>query len=207
MANSSPPWAAYRALMTCRLVVIDKSPGVRPVGIGGVLRQALAKLFMRAAGDQANMACGNLQLCAGLEAGIEGVRHAVVQRILERLRLRRREEEEETTDVEEGYERVVTDLKNLTIETAGREEDPAENMQEALEMEIEVEGVNVVEGEEEGGGTIRALGDLELLTQDAEPSGTTLVDARNGFNELSHFAILWTVRYHWPEGARFFFDF
>ena len=84
----------------------------------------------------------------------------MVQRILERLRLRRREEEEETTDVEEGYERVVTDLNNLTIETAGREEEPAENMLEALEVEIEVEGVNVVYGEEEGGGTLRALGDL-----------------------------------------------
>ena len=34
MDNSSPPWAAYRALMACRLVALDKSPGVRPVGIG-----------------------------------------------------------------------------------------------------------------------------------------------------------------------------
>ena len=34
MANSSPPWAAYRALMACRLVVLDKWPGVRPMDIG-----------------------------------------------------------------------------------------------------------------------------------------------------------------------------
>ena len=34
MANSSSPWAAYRALMACRLVALDKRPGVRPVGIG-----------------------------------------------------------------------------------------------------------------------------------------------------------------------------
>ena len=40
-------------------------------------------------------------------------------------------------------------------------------------------------GEEGGGGTQRALEALEFLTQDAEPSGTTLVDARNGFNELA----------------------
>ena len=33
MANSSPHWAAYRALMACRLVALDKRPGVRPVGI------------------------------------------------------------------------------------------------------------------------------------------------------------------------------
>ena len=51
MANSSPPWAAYRALMACRLVALDKRPGLRPVGIGEMLRQALAKLVMRAAGE------------------------------------------------------------------------------------------------------------------------------------------------------------
>ena len=31
--NFPPPWATYRALMACRLVLLDKSPGVRPVGI------------------------------------------------------------------------------------------------------------------------------------------------------------------------------
>ena len=51
MANSSPPWAAYRALMAYRLVALDKMPGVRPVGIGETLRRALAKFFMRAAED------------------------------------------------------------------------------------------------------------------------------------------------------------
>ena len=48
-----------------------------------------------------------------------------------------------------------------------------------------------VEGEEVGGGTQRALGALEFLTQDAEPSGTTLVDARSGFNELSLLVMIW----------------
>ena len=58
MANSSPPWAAYRALMACRLVALDKRPGVRPVVIGETLRRTLAKLVMRAAGEQAKTACG-----------------------------------------------------------------------------------------------------------------------------------------------------
>ena len=77
MANYSPPWAAYLTLMTCRLVGLDKRPGVRPVVIGETLRRALAKLVMRAAGDQSKTACGNLQLCAGIKAGIEGAIHAV----------------------------------------------------------------------------------------------------------------------------------
>ena len=52
------------------------------------------------------------------------------------------------------------------------------------------------EGEEGGRGTQRSLGALEFLTQDAEPSGTALVDARNGFNKMSRLAMMWTVRHH-----------
>ena len=40
------------------------------MGIGETLLGALAKLVLIAAGEQAKTACGNLQLCAGLKAGI-----------------------------------------------------------------------------------------------------------------------------------------
>ena len=59
------------------------------MGIGETLRRALDKLVMRADGDQAKTACGNLQLCAGLESGTEGVTHAVGQFRLERVREQR----------------------------------------------------------------------------------------------------------------------
>ena len=72
---------------------------------------------------------------------------------------------------------------------------------------MEVDEVEVSKGKERGGGTERALGALEFLTQEAEPSGTTLIDARNGFNELSCLAMLWTVQHRWPAGARFAFNF
>ena len=102
MANSSPSWAAYRALMACRLVALDKIPGVLPVGIEETLRQALAKIVMRATGEQAKTACSNLQLCAGLEAGIEGATHAVEQQMVERVRARIvKEEDEGATKAEE----------------------------------------------------------------------------------------------------------
>ena len=94
MANSSPTWADYSALMACCLVDLDKRPGVRPVRIGETLLRALAELVMRAAGDQAKTVCGNLQLCAGLEASIEGATHAAGKRQLERVRRRRSEEED-----------------------------------------------------------------------------------------------------------------
>ena len=34
VANSSTPWAAYHALIACRLVALHKRPGLRPMGIG-----------------------------------------------------------------------------------------------------------------------------------------------------------------------------
>ena len=122
--------------------------------------------------------------------------------------MRVEEEDEEATkaEEEEGGE-VLAGLDNLTIETAGTEEEAAEVLEATLEtQEMEVEGDGGSEGEEGGGGTQRALEALELLTQDADPSGTTLVDSRNGFNELSRLEMLWTVRHRWPAGARFAFN-
>ena len=77
VANSSTPWSAYCSLLACHLVVFDKRPGVRPVGIGETLHRYLAKLVMRADGEQENTACSNLQLFPVLEAGIEGYAHTV----------------------------------------------------------------------------------------------------------------------------------
>ena len=159
---------------------------------------------MRAVGDQAKTACGNLQLGAGLEASMEGATHAVGKRRLARVRGRREEtgEEEasEAKDEEEGGG-IASGLNNLTIKTVGTEEEVAGGLSEALRMEVEGS-----EGEEDGGGTLRALGALELLTQEAEPSGTTLVDARNEFNKLNRLAMLWTVHHRWATGVRFTFN-
>ena len=73
MFNSPPPpWDTYRALMAFHLLLLNKRPGVRPVGIGEALRRDLAKNVMRAAREQVKTACRNLQLCTGLDSGIEG---------------------------------------------------------------------------------------------------------------------------------------
>eukprot|EP00957_Ditylum_brightwellii_P028143 2125020-Ditylum_brightwellii.AAC.1 len=71
--------------MAYRMVALDKCPGTRPVGIGEAYQQLWAKLVLWKAGDQAKTACRNLQLCAGLEAGIEGAVHAVRRQREERL--------------------------------------------------------------------------------------------------------------------------
>jgi hypothetical protein len=77
LANGHPPWAAYRALMACRLVALDKQPGVRPVGIGEIIRRLIAKCVLETVGKEATSACDNLNLCAGLASGIEGAVHAI----------------------------------------------------------------------------------------------------------------------------------
>ena len=137
--------------------VRDKRLGVHPKGIGETLCRALAKLVMRVEGEQAKTACGNLKLCAGLEAGIEGATHAVGQRRVERVLAQRGEEEgeaeEETEDPEEEGAVAAASLGNLTIETAGTEEEAEEGLAVALEKEVEEDRSS--EGQEGGGGTQR----------------------------------------------------
>jgi hypothetical protein len=77
LCNESPPYAAYRALNAKREVGLDKQPGTRPLAIGEIWMRCVGKGLMHEAGDQAKLACGNVQLCAGLEAGIEASLHAV----------------------------------------------------------------------------------------------------------------------------------
>ena len=81
LANTSPPWAAYRATMASPLVAMDKMPGVRPLGIGEIYHRLWAKLVIKDCGSQAKLSCGTSQLCAGLEAGIEGAIHSVNKKI------------------------------------------------------------------------------------------------------------------------------
>ena len=59
-----------------------------------------------------------------------------------------------------------------------------------------------VEGGDWGGGLL-ALKSTGILNQDADPGGTTLIDACNGFNELSCLAMIWTVHHRCPAGASF----
>ena len=63
--------------MTGHLVALDKCPGIRPIGIGETWRRLFAKASLLASGSEAKEKCGIDQLCAGLEAGIEGGIHAI----------------------------------------------------------------------------------------------------------------------------------
>ena len=94
---------------------------------------------MRAAEDQYKTACGKLQLCAGLKAGIEGETHALGQQRMEISRARHREGEASTSLEEEESESVAAGIENLSIERSGTEEEVTEGLEAALRMEIEAE--------------------------------------------------------------------
>ena len=77
LGNSIVPWENIRALMSSRLIALDKCPGVRPVDVGETLRRVIGKVVCMVTKIDAESVCGVSQLCAGLGAGIEGAVHAL----------------------------------------------------------------------------------------------------------------------------------
>ena len=67
------------AFVACRLIPLDKQPGVRPIGIGEVPRRIIAKAVLHLVDLDVREACGALQVCAGCEGGCEAAVHAVRQ--------------------------------------------------------------------------------------------------------------------------------
>ena len=64
------------AFVACRLIPLNKNPGVRPIGIGEVPRRIIAKPILKTISDDIQSATGPLQACAGHEAGCEAAVHA-----------------------------------------------------------------------------------------------------------------------------------
>ena len=66
-----------RALVACRLIPLDKQPGVRPIGICEVLRRIIGKAVMKVVKTDVLQATGPDQLCGGHESGCEAAVHAM----------------------------------------------------------------------------------------------------------------------------------
>ena len=65
---------AYKA---CRLIPLDKFPGLRPIGVGEILRRIVGKTVIECTKSDIGIASGNLQMCAGKQAGCEAAIHAM----------------------------------------------------------------------------------------------------------------------------------
>ena len=73
--NGSLPWAAYRAFMSSRLIMLYKQPDVCPVGVGNTCRRLFTKIVLKVTGPEETMAYQDDQMCDGLKTGINGAFH------------------------------------------------------------------------------------------------------------------------------------
>ena len=60
-----------------RLLALDKNPGVRPIGVGEVLRRIVGKTISNHCRQEIKDCAGPLQTCAGHGAGAESAIHAM----------------------------------------------------------------------------------------------------------------------------------
>jgi hypothetical protein len=64
-------------LLACRLIPLDKNPGLRPIGVGEILRRIAGKVVIFLVRDDVISSVGSLQVCAGHNAGSEALVHAM----------------------------------------------------------------------------------------------------------------------------------
>ena len=70
----SPPLEQFLA---CRLIPLDKNPGLHPIVIGEILRRIAGKVIVSHIRKNLILSVGSLQVCAGHEAGCECIIHAM----------------------------------------------------------------------------------------------------------------------------------
>ena len=68
---------SLEAFLSCRLIPLDKSPGVRPIGVSEVLRRIVGKAVMEILRTDLLTGAGPCQLSGGHEAGAEAAVHVI----------------------------------------------------------------------------------------------------------------------------------
>ena len=78
MVDVKPDETTYlEAYLSCRLMPLDKNPGVRPIGIGEVLRRIIGKAIIFTIKPHIIDSAREQQLCAVQPAGCEAAVHAM----------------------------------------------------------------------------------------------------------------------------------
>ena len=65
------------AYTACRLIALNKNPGVRPIGVGEVIRRIVGKTIAWSLSEEIQTAAGPLQVSSGLKGGAEAAIHAM----------------------------------------------------------------------------------------------------------------------------------
>ena len=71
---------SLEAFLACRLIPFNKNPGIRPIGVGEVLRRIVGKVVVWSVKNDIIKSVGSFQTCAGHDSGCEATVHAM-QRI------------------------------------------------------------------------------------------------------------------------------
>ena len=77
LVSNGTTYANLEAYTACRLIPLDKNPGVRPIGVGEVLWRIIGKAILSVIKPEILSSAGNLQLCAGQAGGCEAAVHAM----------------------------------------------------------------------------------------------------------------------------------
>ena len=70
---------SIEAFTACRLIPLNKNPGLRPIDIGEVLRRIAGKVVIKISKNDVLKAAGSLQVCAGHESGAIHSMHDIFQ--------------------------------------------------------------------------------------------------------------------------------
>ena len=68
---------SIEAFVAYWLIPLDKNPGLRPIGVGEILRRITGKVIVSVLEKEVISSSGSLQVCAGQEAGSEAAIHAM----------------------------------------------------------------------------------------------------------------------------------
>ena len=79
LASVTTDPSSLKAFTACRLIPLDKNPGVRPIGIGETLRRSVGKAVSWTINDAAIDAAGSHQVAARLKSGAEAAISAMKQ--------------------------------------------------------------------------------------------------------------------------------
>ena len=69
--------------ISCRLIPLAKNPGMRPIGVGELLRRIIGKTIAGFLKEEIKEAAGPLRVCAGHNADAEAAIHAMSQVFVE----------------------------------------------------------------------------------------------------------------------------
>ena len=85
-----------RPYNACRLIPLDKKPGVRPIGVGEVLRRIIGRRIARCVSADLKHLGSNIQLCLGQKCDFEHAIHTLTEEF----------------DADESYSILLIDASN-----------------------------------------------------------------------------------------------